>query len=101
MNARADAHPTARTEHRAPRIAAVVLAAALQIVVLVPFTVASGLLAPLWAVVLFYALGGASVVVLVRTAQRAPLLAPIVPIVHGLVLFVAITGGEHLLGWTA
>jgi hypothetical protein len=86
---------------RALTLVAMVLAVALQTVVLVPFTVASGLVAPLWAVVGLYALGAASVLLLVRTLRRAPRWAPAIPVANGLLLWLAITAGERLLGWTA
>jgi hypothetical protein len=79
----------------------VVLAVALQLVVLVPFTVASGLLAPLWAVVALHGLWLAAAFVLLRTARRRPLAAPLVPVANGLLLWLALTLGELWLGWTA
>lgn len=99
------AHPTpARTDGDRGRLAgtlAITVASILQLVVLVPFTVASGLLAPLWAVVGIYALGIAAVTTLVAVARRRPLLSPLVPIVHAAVLWGVITFGEAVLGWTA
>lgn len=82
-------------------IAAIGLAAVAHLVVLVPFTVASGLVAPLWAIVLLYALWLASAVVLVGLARRRPLLTPVVPVVNALLLWLVITVGEQALGWTA
>lgn len=76
------------------------LAAALQLVVLVPFTVASGLLAPLWAVVLLYAVWLAGATMLVRTARSRPLVTPVVPLVNAAVVWSVITLGEVWLGWT-
>lgn len=83
------------------RVAAIVLAAALQLVVLVPFTVASGLVAPLWAMLALYVLWAAAVLLLVRTARRQPLAAPLVPVANAVLLWLAITLGELALGWTA
>jgi hypothetical protein len=80
---------------------AVGLAAAMQVVVLVPFTVASGLVSPLWAIVALYALWLAAGVVLVRTARRRPFAAPLVPVINAALLWLAVSGGESLLGWTA
>jgi hypothetical protein len=85
---------------RGLRIAAVVVAAAMQLVVLVPFTVASGLLAPLWAIVGFYVLWLAGAVVLVVTARRRPLATPLVPIANAALLWLGLTLGGLLLGWT-
>lgn len=86
---------------RVGRVVAVIVAVALQLVVLVPFTVASGLLAPRWAVVTFYAVWVVAAVVLVLTAVRRPLLSPLVPLANGVVLWLAITAGDLWLGWTA
>ena len=79
----------------------VVLAAVLQVVVLVPFTVASGLLAPLWAVLLLYALWLLGAFALARLARRRPLTTPLVPAVNAALLWGAITLGDVWLGWTA
>lgn len=89
------------TGGRGLAIATVVLAGALQLVVLVPFTVATGLLAPLWAIVGFYVLWGAAALVLVMMARRRPLATPLVPVANAALLWLAITAGEALLGWTA
>jgi hypothetical protein len=86
---------------RGLRIAAYVLAAALQLVVLVPFTVATGLVAPLWAIVTFYVLWVAGAFVLVLTARRRPLAAPLVPVANAALLWLGLTVGQSLLGWTA
>jgi hypothetical protein len=72
----------------------------LQLIVLVPFTVASGLLAPAWAIVLLYGLWAAAAVVLVRTARRNPFAALLVPAANAAVLWLAITAGGTWLGWT-
>ena len=79
----------------------VALAAVLQLVVLVPFTVASGLLAPLWAVLLLYALWLVAALAFVRLARRRPLMTPVVPAVNAALLWLVITIGEAWLGWTA
>ncbi len=86
---------------RWPRAAAVVLAVILQAIVLVPFTVASGLLAPLWAIAVFYVLWVIATGALVLVARRRPLLAPLVPIVNAALLWGGITFGDVVLGWTA
>jgi hypothetical protein len=79
----------------------VVVAVLLQAVVLVPFTIASGLLAPLWAVIGFYLLWAVGALVLFRLARRRPKVTPLVPIVNALVLAGLISLGEFALGWTA
>lgn len=82
-------------------IATVAVAGVLQLVVLVPFTVASGLLAPLWAIVAFYALWAAGALLLVLIARSRPLATPLVPVANAALLWLGITLGEALLGWTA
>lgn len=84
---------------RAVSMIAITLAVVGQIVVLVPFTVASGLVAPLWAIVILYVLWFASAFALWRTARRFPLLAPLIPVANAVLLWLAITGGQRLLGW--
>jgi hypothetical protein len=93
--------PTRGSGARPLRLVAVGSAIALQAVVLVPFTVGSGLLAPLWAVVVLYLLWGASAVALWFTARRRPLAAPLVPLVNAALLFGLVSFGEAVLGWTA
>ena len=65
------------------------------------FYAAAGLLAPLWAVLLLWALWVVLLWVLVRTWRRRPLLCLVVPVVAVAVFFAVITLGEQLLGWTA
>ena len=77
------------------------LAAALQLVVLVPFTIASGLLAPLWAVLLLYGLWLVGALLLVRLARRRPFTTPVVPTVNAVLLWLVITAGDSWLGWSA
>lgn len=92
----------ARVPSRALSLTVVVLAALAQLVVLVPFTIGSGLVAPLWAVVLLHLVwvaAAAAFVALMRTGRA--LWTPLVPIVNLGVLALAITAGERLLGWTA
>lgn len=90
-----------RRTGQALRIAAIVLAVAGHVILLVPFTVASGLLAPLWAVIGFHALWLAAAVILVRTARRRPLACPLVPVAYGVLLWVLIAAGGAWLGWSA
>lgn len=83
------------------RMAAVVVAALGQLVVLVPFTVASGLMAPLWAIVVLSVLWLVEAIVLVGVARRRPLLAPLVPIAGYALWWVTLAAGGRFLGWTA
>lgn len=85
---------------RVTRIVAVVLAAASQLAV-GWFTAASGLLAPLWAIVVLGVLWLLSVAVLWATARRKPLATPLVPAVNALLWWAAMSAGEAWLGWTA
>jgi len=82
-------------------IAAVVVAGVAQLVVLVPFTVASGLVAPAWAIAVLIAMWIAFAFAFVRIARRRPLMTLLVPVANAALLWLAITAGERLLGWTA
>ncbi|GAA0797245.1 hypothetical protein [Spirilliplanes yamanashiensis] len=62
--------------------------------------VASGLVAPGWAVLTLLVIWAALLVVAVRLRRRRPLLVPLVPVVGFLVWIGAITAGETWLGWT-
>jgi hypothetical protein len=91
--------------HGRPRgVAAVALlvAGALQLVVGY-FTVAAiGLIAvPMWAIVILAGLWLAAAVLVVVTARRRPLLAPLAPVANGLLLWGSVAVGEGWLGWMA
>ena len=104
MNEVASNRPYGRVDGRGQRRwarGAIALAAALHLVVLVPFTVASGLLAPLWAVLLLYGLWLGGALLLVRLARRRPFLAPLVPAANALLLWLVLGAGDAWLGWTA
>ena len=65
---------------------------------------ASGLLVPIWGIVVLYALWLALAVVLVRMLRgerRRPLFAPLIPVAALAVWFAVVTAGEVLLDWTA
>lgn len=81
-------------------VVTVALAVIAQLIVLVPFTVASGLVAPLWAIVLLYLVWAGAAFLLVRVARRRPLMAPLVPAANALVLWAVISIGQAWLGWT-
>lgn len=100
MQRLADREPTAAAG-RWPRLATVTLAVLLQLIMLVPFTVASGLVAPIWAVVALYVVWLGAAAVLFVLARRRPLLTPLVPIVNAAVLWGTIALGDVWLGWTA
>jgi hypothetical protein len=97
-----DASNASRDGGRTPlHLAVIAIAIGLQLVVAVPFTVAMGLLAPLWAIVVAWVVWLAAAALLVVTVRRRPLRAPIVPIVNAGLLFGFVTLGEAVLGWTA
>jgi hypothetical protein len=61
---------------------------------------ASGLLAPLWAVVLLDVWWIVLAVVLVRLARHGSWWTPAVPVVAYGTWWAALTAGEQVLGWT-
>jgi Flp pilus assembly protein TadB len=68
--------------------------------VLLFWYVASGLLAPGWAVLLLLLIWAALLVLALRLRRRRPLLTPLVPLVGLAVWFFGISAGEAWLGWT-
>jgi hypothetical protein len=88
----------------AEKVAAVV-AVVLHVVVGVFPYAASGLLAPLWGIVLLYGVWLALAVVLVRLLRpgprRRPMVAPVVPFVALAAWFAVLSLGEALFDWTA
>ncbi|SDT17768.1 hypothetical protein SAMN04488543_3222 [Friedmanniella luteola] len=79
-------------------IAAVAL---LALLALAPFFFASGLLAPLWAVVLLIAFWAALLVLGTVWFRGRPWWVVPLPVVAALGWFGAMSLGEALLGWTA
>jgi hypothetical protein len=65
------------------------------------FYASSGLVAPLWAVVVLAVWWLALAAVLSRLALRGSWWTPVVPIVAFATWFAVLTAGERLLGWTA
>lgn len=88
--------------NRVVKVVVAVVAIAAQAVLIVPFSVASGLFAPTWAWVLFNvaALAAAGTQIWFLTRRRV-LAAFLVPVVHGTLFFASVTAGDVLLGWTA
>jgi hypothetical protein len=72
-----------------------------QFIVFVPFTVASGLLAPLWAIVVLYAIWAGATAGLVLLARTRPFATLLVPIANMALWWLVMTIGERFLGWTA
>lgn len=93
--------PSPRPAHDLLRVAVVAIAALGHLVVAVPFTAASGLVAPLWGIVLAWVLWGGGVIALVATARRRPLATPLVPLSNAGLLWLLIVIGGGVLGWTA
>lgn len=85
---------------RVLRGAAVAVAVLGQLAVLVPFTVASGLMAPLWASIALVVAWAATAAALVPLARRRPLATPLLPLGNLAVWWLAMTAGQRLLGWT-
>ncbi len=70
--------------------------------VLAPFFLATGLMAPLWGVVLVMAIWLALLALAVLAIRRRrPLLALLAPVVAAGLWWLVLTLGERLLGWTA
>jgi len=65
------------------------------------FYLASGLVAPLWAVVLLAVWWVVLAAVLLRLARRGSWWTPVVPVVAFGTWYGVLTAGEQLLGWTA
>lgn len=65
------------------------------------FYAAAGLVAPLWAVLLLWALWLVLLWVLVRLWRTQPLMALLVPPLALGLFFVVISAGERFLDWTA
>lgn len=61
----------------------------------------SGLLAPLWAVIVLVAVWAVLLVVAIMLLRRRPLLVPLVPIFAAAFWFGALSAGDAWLGWTA
>jgi hypothetical protein len=92
--------PSGGSGHQPLQVIAVASAVVGQAVVLVPFTVASGLVAPWPAIALLHALWLVMAWALWLVARRQPLAAPLVPLANAGLLFGLITVGETVLGWT-
>jgi len=61
----------------------------------------SGLVMPLWAVVLLGAIWLAALVLSIRWFVSRPVVVPLLPLVVVAAWFVMVTVGEQLLGWQA
>ncbi len=77
------------------------VAVLLQLIVLVPFTVASGLLAPLGGVVVLHVVWAVATTALVLLLRRRSWYALFVPLVNASIWWATMTLGDIWLGWTA
>ncbi|MET1006238.1 MAG: hypothetical protein ABWX96_11850 [Propionibacteriaceae bacterium] len=75
--------------------------AMLALLVLAPFFLASGLVAPLWAVIVLCAIWVALFVTGILWFKRRPLWTLPLPVVAVLIWLGGVSAGEALLGWTA
>jgi hypothetical protein len=83
---------------------AVVVGVVLHLAVGVFPYAASGLLVPIWGIVVLYALWLGLAILLVRLLRgdaRRPLLAPLVPVAAIVIWFAVVSAGEVLFDWTA
>ncbi len=92
--------PLQHRDGRTLRIAAAVLAA-VGMVVAGFFYVASGLVAPLWALIVLWVIWLALVWYGVVLARRGSYLVLLVPIVAGVIWYAGLTFGEQVLDWQA
>jgi hypothetical protein len=92
--------PTPRPALDLVRVVVVAIAALAHLVVAFPFTAASGLVAPLWGIVVAWALWGGGAIALVAIARRRPLATPLVPLINAGLLWLLIVVGEGVFGWT-
>ncbi|HET6697515.1 MAG TPA: hypothetical protein VFG88_00370 [Nocardioidaceae bacterium] len=92
-------HVTARRRSGWERFAAVV--GVMLLLATLPFYAASGLVAPLWAIVLLLAFWLWLLVMCVRWWRAHPLRVLTAPLLAVLVWYAALTLGETVLGWTA
>lgn len=71
------------------------------LVVEAPLVFSSGLVMPLWAVVLLGAIWLVALVLSIRWFVRRPVVVLLLPLAVAAVWFVMVTVGERLLGWQA
>lgn len=69
--------------------------------VLFPFYLSSGLVTPLWGLIVLIMIWTALLVVAIRLWRTRPFLVPLVPVVAVAVWLGVVSAGEAWLGWTA
>jgi hypothetical protein len=65
------------------------------------FVLSAGLVAPPWAVVALLVVWALLLGAMLRLRRRSPIATLLVPFVMAAVLWLALTLGERVLGWTA
>ena len=89
-----------RRDNRRLRIAAALIAAAGMLAVGV-FYLASGLVAPVWAILILWIIWLALAWYGLRLARAGSYLVLVVPLVAGAIWYLVLTVGEQALGWQA
>lgn len=87
---------------RVARVLVVGIAVLAEAVLVVPFSVFSGLFAPSWAYLVYVVVAvGAVITQVLLIRRRRWLFVLLVPVAHGLFYFGTLTLGDLFLGWTA
>ncbi|MFC7488215.1 hypothetical protein ACOCJ7_17360 [Knoellia sp. CPCC 206453] len=73
----------------------------LGLIAALPFYVSSGLVAPLWAIIVLLLIWAVLAVCSVRWFTRRPWVVLLLPLIAAAVWFATLSLGEHLLGWQA
>lgn len=81
------------------RVAAAV--GALGLLAVLPFYVSSGLVAPLWAIIVLLGIWAALAICAYRWFTRRPWVVLVLPVVAVAIWFAVLTLGEQVLGWQA
>lgn len=89
-----------RRDNRRLRIATALIAAAGMLAVGV-FYLASGLVAPVWAILILWIIWLALAWYGLRLARAGSYLVLVVPLVAGAIWYLVLTVGEQALGWQA
>lgn len=95
------AHSSGMTTTKQPWLVVAAVVAALAHLVVGYFYLVSGLVAPLWAVLLLLVWWGVLTYVGVRLVKRRSYLVLLVPVVAAATWFVVLWFGGQVLGWTA
>lgn len=95
--------PTAASSTAGPGTGPLVVGVLSGLAHLVPgyFMLVSGLVAPLWAIVMMLAIWVVLAVVLVRMVRAGSWLTPLIPIIAMAIWWGTIMLGGNVLGWTA